>query len=590
VLTLISVYKKTEKTLLKLMNNMKNLIKFFSIIAIVGFSASCTKDFAEINNNPAMVTDPDIRHLFTSSLFDLGHSGRYTEWFYDNYNYFYRYSQATIFDGGNSGDFNRHGATGGRYGRVYEMQRNLFEIRKKIADMPAEEQALRTHVNAITFITPVMSGLQATDVHGSMPWSEAMKGRYEGNYTPKYDTQAELFQQWIDELDGAISVLLSDATNQVTYGPQDFVYNGDFAAWARLANSLKLRIAIRLEHVDQEWMRTILGEVMASPAGIIENTAQDFVWEPATDYRGEAQDFWGAPRAAHNFVSKMVELQDPRTHFFFDVNSLDQTAVDILTAQGKPLPTWIDPNVPVTRWDRYRGGPVSPDQAGKLPWFGPLTDDDNTSYQRLSHINRRFFNPFYNNGTGHWLEVMLSAAEVSFYVAEMIEKGHITGQGTAAEWYENGIRASFENYNEIARVHQVPDAESFAATASQIDSYLILEDVALNGNNDLEKIYFQQYINFFRYPTEMFALVRRTGFPSRTGDIMPWEPVMSNSVEMVLPRRFGVSEPDNPINLENWKSAMEEQGWTTGNIEGPVLNAERVWWDKESPNFGNGSW
>jgi hypothetical protein len=175
-------------------------------------------------------------------------------------------------------------------------------------------------------------------------------------------------------------------------------------------------------------------------------------------------------------------------------------------------------------------------------------------------------------------------------MAELIEKGHITGQGTAAEWYENGVRASFDNYNQIAVTHGVPNAESFVATNEQVDAYLAQADVALNGDNNIEKIYYQQYLNFFRYPTELFALVRRTGFPSRNGQIMPWEPVMSNNTELVLPRRFGVNEPDNPINIVNWRSAMEEQGWTIGNIEGSVLNAERVWWDKESPNFGNGSW
>jgi len=286
----------------------------------------------------------------------------------------------------------------------------------------------------------------------------------------------------------------------------------------------------------------------------------------------------------------MVELRDPRTHFFFDPNGLSQNAVDILHSQGKALPDWVDPNEPVTRWDRYRGGPVAPDMAGQLPWFGPLTDDDGTGYARLSHINRRFFNPHYDGGTGYWREVMVSAAEVAFYAAELIEKGYVTGMGTAAEWYEHGVRASFNAYNEIARTHGVYDYEQYAATEAQINDYLSQPDVALDGNNDLEKIYFQQFINFFRYPNELFALVRRTGFPSRTGTILPWDPPLSNNVELVLPRRFGVSEPDNPMNIDNWRAAMQEQGWTAGTVEGSVLNQERVWWDRESPNFGNGTW
>jgi len=568
---------------------MKNLIKILITAVIVGVTAtSCTDDFAEVNQNPSMVTDPDIRHLFTSSIFDLGHDGRYTEWFYNNYNYFYRYSQATIFSGGNSGDFNRHGALG--LPSPYGMMRNLFEIRKIIDDMPDADKANRTHVKAITYIPPVLLALKNSDMRGSIAWSEAMRGRYENHYTPKYDNQQELFEQWLGELNSAIDVLLSDASNQVTYGPQDFIYNGDFAKWARLANTMKLRIAIRLENTDQQWMQQIINDALSNPAGLITDQEHELIWSPATTYRGEAQDFWGAPTAAQNFVSKLVELRDPRTHLFFDPNGLDQDAVDILTAQGKNLPDWVDPNVPVDRWDRYRGGPVAPDYAGQTPWFGPLTDDDNQGYARLSHINRRFFNPHYDGGNGYWREYMVSAAETAFYMAEFIEKGYVTGEGTAAEWYELGVRASFNAYNDIARTHGVYDYEEFAATEAQINDYLAQPDVALDGSNDLEKIYFQQFINFFRYPNELFALVRRTGFPSRTGEILPWEPVLSNNVELILPRRFGVNEPSNPINIDNWRAAMEEQGWTHGTVEGSVLNQERVWWDTNSPNFGNGSW
>lgn len=568
---------------------MKNLIKLLIIAVIAGLPLSCTDDFAEVNNNPAMVTDPDIRHLFTSSIFDLGHDGRYTEWFYNNYNYFYRYNQATIFSGGNGSDFNRHGATGGS--SPYTMMRNLFEIRKRINDMGAEDQANRTHVKAITYIPPIIKALKHTDTRGSMAWSEAMRGRYDNHYTPEYDNQQELFEQWLDELDSAIDVLLTDATNQVTYGPQDFIYNGDFAKWARLANTLKLRIATRLENQDPQWMQQIVDEALSNSAGIITDPDHEMVWAPATDYRGEAQDFWGSPTGALNFVTKLVELKDPRTHFLFDPNGLSQAAVDLLTAQGKNLPDWVDPNVPVDRWDRYRGGPVAPDMANQQPWFGEtLTDNDNQGYAKLSHINRRFFNPHYDGGSGHWKEYMVSAAEVALYMAEFIEKGYVTGQGTAAEWYDLGVKASFRAYNDIAQTAGVYDYQQFAATEAQINDYLAQVDVALNGNNDLEKIYFQQYINFFRYPNEQFALVRRSGFPSRDGQIMPWEPVLSNNVELVLPRRFGVNEPSNPINIDNWRAAMEEQGFTPGTVEGSVLNQERVWWDTNNPNFGNGSW
>lgn len=567
---------------------MKKLIQLTAIIVFTAMLSSCTDDFASINQNPEEITEPSPAHLFTESIYQMANY-KGTEWFYDNYNYFYRWNQTTVFVGGNEAQFTEIGPTGGRYSNTYAFQRNLVEIRRIIDNMDADAQAARTHMRAITYITPAYQGIRATDLYGSMPWREAMRGRSESLFTPVYDSQQELYEQWLTELDGAIEVLTGDDSGQINFGQQDFIYQGNFMNWARFANSLKLRIALRVENQDQQWAQQIINEVLNSPAGIIESRDDEFVWAPSGEYRHHAQDFWGAPSAAYNFISKLVELQDPRTHFYFDPNDFDQEAVDTFTEQDRAMPDWIDPEVPVDRWDRYRGGPVSPEFQNTLPWFGSYTDNDGSGYNQLSHINRRLFNPHYDGGSGYWKDALMSAAEVALYMAEFIEKGYVTGHGTAQEWYERGVRASMETVDDIARAAQVYDYDTFQVTDAQIDEYLTREDVALNGSDHLEKIYFQQYINFFRYPTEQFALTRRTGFPSRTGNIMQWEPPIAGGSELAIPRRFPVSEPDNPINIDNFRSAMEAQGWTIGANSGAVLSQERVWWDANNPAMGTGS-
>lgn len=567
---------------------MKKLIHLSLVIVLAAMMYSCTDDFAAINEDPAQINNPNPAHLFTESIYQMNHY-KYTEWFYDNYQYFLRWDQSVVNISGNGAQFNDVGAVGDRYNQTYNISRNLVEIRRIIDEMGADDQAIRTHMKAMTYIPSVLQGIRSTDLYGSMPWSEAMQGRHENMYTPKYDTQPELYEQWLNELNAAIDVLVGDDSGQLDYSQQDFIYQGDSKKWARVANSLKLRIAVRVENQDPQWAREIIDEALSNPAGIIETRDDEFVWAPSGEYTGEAHDFGGNPSAAVNFVSKLVELQDPRTHFYFETNDFDQEAVDTFVEDGKALPDWINPEEPVTRWDQYRGGPVTPSLANTFPWYGSYTDNDGNSYNQLSHINRRFFNPGYDNGTGYYKDALVSAAEIAFYMAEFIEKGYVTGHGTAQEWYDKGVHASIETVDEIARVAQIYDYEEVSVTPGQIDAYLAQDDVALNGTDNLEKIFFQQYINFFRYPTEQFALVRRTGFPSKNGNILKWEAVTAGGSELPLARRFPINEPDNPQNINNFQSAMQSMGWSVGANTGAVLNQERVWWDANNPNFGTGT-
>jgi hypothetical protein len=49
-----------------------------------------------------------------------------------------------------------------------------------------------------------------------------------------------------------------------------------------------------------------------------------------------------------------------------------------------------------------------------------------------------------------------------------------------------------------------------------------------------------------------------------------------------LPRRFPWGTPTDATNLANWQEALGEQGFTADLNTGEVLNAQLVWWDKNS--------
>jgi hypothetical protein len=196
----------------------------------------------------------------------------------------------------------------------------------------------------------------------------------------------------------------------------------------------------------------------------------------------------------------------------------------------------------------------------------------------MSEANPNFFSPKVNNSNGVFIDVVVSYAEICFYIAELIQKGYGTGgNGTAEEWYQRGIAASVRTMNTIANFAMSTTAFEGEGEAV-IEAYLSQPAIQFNGQNDLEKIYIQQYLNFLRQPNEAFVFSRRTGYPSYGSDYYFNE---------VVPRRFWLNDPGE-VNRTNWLNAMEEQGFTPLTQDVIDLNTERVWYDVNAPAFGGG--
>jgi hypothetical protein len=433
-----------------------------------------------------------------------------------------------------------------------------------------------------------------------MAYSEAVEARYSGNMTPKYDTQKELFTQWIKELDEAIAVLIKDDPKQISPVNQDFIFKGDWTSWARLANSLKLRIAARLEKADNAWMKQILADVVSKKDAngkllLITEAGQQAIWAPSANELGPGgtNSLWIENYGpAQNFSKFMVRNQDPRLNIFFVKNDLDEAAIAKLKATPNvTLPKFA--KSPVTEpWDRLVGAPVAPDSSGVVDYFGPtLKDADGKNYSRLPYVDYNLIKPKQNNRNGEYKNVFLGAAEVSLYLAEFIEKGYVSGIGTAKDWYENGIRLSCQTYNDKAQKAQIPNFDVRKITDAQITALIASPDVAYIAGSPLnvEKIILQQLVNLYANPYEGIAVTRRTGYPKKTSSIWAWQPYVSTGNVLKLPRRFPWVTPTDETNRANWTAALTEQGFTKDDNKGEVLNAERVWWDKETPNYGEGN-
>lgn len=546
----------------------------FVILAIVCFS--CTKDFADINTDPSIVTDPDVKFLLTYSE-DRLMTYQGTEWVWENMEHLLRYTQHF-----SASPYELTNNVNTRYNAFYSgILPNLLEIRSRI-DAMGDASAYQ-NMKMVTYVLEVLHAIKVTDMNGSIPYTEAGKGRYEVKFDPKYDDQELLFDTWLGQLDEAIGVLTANSNGeQESYGTADIYYQSDWNKWVKLANSLKLRIVVRLENQNPSKAATVFQQVMNHSIGPIDSNEAQMVFthDNYTPFGTGGDILYRSTRfGTMSIVEFLKRTGDPRLMIYFSPNDLVgdyQTALDENNVQ---LPDFIDPNDPLIQ---FQGGPADWTVAPEIATYfsNPLVVGTERFFL-MSEANQRFFSPKVNGGTGVWKDVVVSHAETCFYIAELLEKGYTGGSASAEDWYNQGIRASIQTMNEIARTAMSTTAFE-GNGAAVIDAFLAEPAIMLDGSNDLEKIYVQQYLNFLRQPNEAFVFCRRTGYPRLNSTFYARE-----VFNEVIPRRFWLRDPGE-VNRANWQSAMDDQGFTPLSQDVNDLNSERIWYDLSAPAFGMG--
>lgn len=614
---------------------MKEIYKLITILLAL-LIVGCDKDeFAELNSNPSTLSEPDLRYSTAKVINDM-YTNDYTLWFYTNFDYVYPWSQITGTGVGNPETFVEMAAQGGAQ-NVYDIIPNGKDIRSKIEALPEEEKAAMRGITGITYAAQVGNALTQTDYSGSMIYIEAGLAPYTTPplITPVYDQQEVLFNTWLDELDGAIADLT--AANQFSLGSQDIIYNGDYVKWAKYCNLLKLRIAARLVNADRGKAISIVEEVANSQVGFMNALDEDFIYSRGIEYRGTGNGTQPGTGGL-NLIDFLRDNKDPRVRFLFDKNDFNAEVVQAFIDAGKPLPNYVEQYVeldgngnfeswsgPGEPWVRYYGAPLSPDkrldgsyddyfqQASRNRITLEGVEKSYTSTSSFAEKNTRtgfdFTYPtrpggrlIQKIGNHPPLEVILgSSAETNLYLAEFKVLG-ANIPGTAQAYFDQGVELSIRRMDILSRntgnfyyeEDPVYQDEAMAEMASiklkdnEITDLLALPDYDL-ATNGLEKIYIQQYINFAITPHDTYTTVRRSGIPMMGSSILPWEPILAAGSPLTIPRRFEMGSPtEDNVNFANAKKSLEEQGFTTGTNDPMILNSERIWFDINNPNFGEG--
>lgn len=252
---------------------MKKIYKAFLGLAIaVTALSSCERDTTLLNN--------DEKHPSNLTSGVLLSMGQYQEFYYidnpsvnfNNYRFFtQQWSETTYVDEMNYNLITRSQPRG-HFQRMYVYSLNNFSKAQDALAKETNDPAIADNKWATNEISQIFVWENVVDTWGDVPYSEALKA-YNNGFAPKYDDARTIYNDLIKRIDFAITKI---KTSSKGYETNDIAYKGDMNKWKKLANSIKLRLALNLSDVDPAKAKQLAEEAIAS--GVMTTTSDSYTF------------------------------------------------------------------------------------------------------------------------------------------------------------------------------------------------------------------------------------------------------------------------------------------------------------------------
>jgi len=536
---------------------MKQYIKKLMVLPLVAilFFGACTDSFEEMNTNPIGISDEDLKADYQ---FIGVHFPQIQQMIYCNYNWGwgvnwpYQIMQnlnADIFSGYMmtptpfAGNVNNttyaliDGWNGSSFDYTYAYMMPAVKAVKDKSEIDFPS------FYAVSRVLKVLGLSRVAAQYGPIIYSQYGESKTGG----EYDKESDLYNNFFTDLDEAVEALeeyVAANPDAKPFAKFDNFFGGDYQQWIKFANSLRLRLAMRIVKVAPELAKT---QAEAAIAGgvFVEGDIAAIVANGYTHPVAAVSGSWGDIAMSAEMESMLQGYRDPRIHAFFNaVKDKD------LSDEG---------------WE-YKGIRQG------------IEIVDKATYGGHSLLNLQPESP----------AVLMTAAEVYFLRAEGALRGWNV-DGIAKDLYTSGVNASF-NQNGVsgadtylsgdvypaAYIDAKNAANSVTADSEFMNKVSPMWEDAAENEVKLQKIITQKWIAMFPEGNEAWAEYRRTGYPVLF-------PVVKNDSQGVIDsdngvRRlnFSVSEKDN--NPDGYAKAVQYLG-------GADNGATRLWWDIEGSNF-----
>lgn len=392
---------------------------------------------------------------------------------------------------------------------------------------------------------------RVTDAYGPIPYSKIGQN---GEINVPYDSQEDVYKKMFEELDAAIEALTPNRTNNFA-ASADVVYGGNVEKWIKLANSLKLRLAMRIVYADQDLAKQMAESAVKHEVGVMASNDDNALFASwgtdgnplrvAVRYNmyedgGHVCGTSGDSHVAADIICYMNGYKDPRREFYFTESE------------------W-----PGVDYVGLRRGIVIPAAATVHQYCGPVIDADDPAC---------------------WM----NAAEVAFLKAEAVAVFGFDMGTDAKSAYDEGIRLSFEQYGASGYASYIADATSkpelytdpagsntYSGTISEIT---IAWDESASAEQKQERIVTQKWIANWLLGNEAWADFRRTGYPR----FIPATEEGNKSTDRTLTttgaRRIEYPDAEATSNAENYQTAVSTL------LGGADNMTTRLWFDCKPGN------
>ncbi len=549
----------------------------YSLFALVLASTSCTKDFQRLNTNPESINDVEPTALFYTAQTNMLTASNLWN---DVYASKLRWLQYTSnIWGYSTTNFSIFSASIGSF--LYSEYNTVGAYVSDIGStLDKNNNQKYPGLKEISRIMLIAKGIQTSDMHGSLAYSDAWKTRTgdqsESALNPKFQTQEELYTVWDSELMAIIQKLtpLVAANNPIK--DYDRAYKGDLSKWIRAANGLRLRIALRFWNRQPDMAKKIATEVLKTDntGNTMGNIDDSFVFWHANDYTvyngGDWHSIYDMNCASGPFMDYLKQYNDPRKGIFFLPNNLTPENIAAYNAQPNDKKIgYEDANGNVTdasrnissKMTQWEGGTVSFDLRQKNePYLArTLYTNPSINMRAMNYPQTKLWKGvgYDGKGSGGNFAPILTYSDFCLMAAELVHRLQIPSSSTAQQWYEKGIAASLYQWDKFA---DYVKADNYVKlTDNQVRNFLETPGIKWDPSIALEQIYVQAYVEHFKNTNESWAQWKRTGFPNNNTTIIKWDKVLIERQEQRIPRKVKFSYPlEGTNNAQNVKERLDK--------------------------------
>lgn len=472
------------------------------LLLFIIFSSCTDEKYEQLNINPNEPTTTSSGSLFVSATKSLVDQMTSLSVNRNHYRFMAQYVAQRNFASESNYDLVNRSVPLNHWSEMYrDILLDLQDAKIKIVEENLDA-GITANRNALIEILSVYAWQQMVDTFGDIPYTNALQGIE--NIQPTYEDAETIYNDLFVRLNAAIAMLDSGVSfnGESAFGGSDIIYGDDITSWRKFANSLKLRLAIRV--VEFPAMATLaqtsIQEAVAS--GVFTSNADNFsltyeatppntnpMWETLVE-SGRPPDYF----PSNTIVDYMNTLDDPRRSVYFRDNITDGSG-DVI----------------------YVGG-----------IYGTTNSIDVTT-----RLNETFREPTFRG-------ILLDYSEVSFMLAQATELGISVG-GDAATHYTNGITANMQDWG---------------VDQADITSYLAQTDVAYAtaAGTWKEKLGLQYWLAMYNRGFEGWTVWRQLDAPALNIPVDTSTPV---------PVRYTYPVEEQLLNSDNYTSASTAIGGDT---------------------------